>query len=393
MMGFDGRTCNQQISRMISDYRIGGVILFERNTGSPKDIAALTNALQKKSHDIPLLIAIDQEGGRVNRLAPPFTQFPTQTCLGHYFNETHSVQYAYQFGEAIAEELKAVGISMNLAPVLDINTNPRNPVIGDRAFGSDPLTVSELGLAVIAGFQDNGILACGKHFPGHGDTSQDSHKTLPRVDHNLERLTQVEIKPFVHAIRNGLSCVMTAHVLYSGLDRRNPATLSEKIVNRLLRKVLGYSHIVMTDDLEMKAIEETYPIEEVAVEALRIGVDILLICHSHEKQVMAWEAVMKAVEKKRLSKDIILESVERIRSIKAYFLKNIKPVDVREALNIVGCAEHQEIARILRAYTGKNSLSTPLSAGTTHSLFDSRRSHRVKRSNSRLIKSSHPPSL
>lgn len=381
MVGFTGRTVTKEVAEMVSRYGAGGVILFERNLGSPAEIAALTNALQALSKTIPLFIAVDQEGGRVCRLKRPFTQFPPAAALGRAFRASHSVRHTYRVGEVIARELKAVGITMDLAPVLDIHTNPKNPVIGDRALGTDPATVSELGLALVAGLQDNGVMACGKHFPGHGDSSEDSHVALPTVEHGIERLSDVEMRPFVHAFRNGLSCLMTAHVLYPKLDDRHPATLSEKIITNILRKTLGYKSLVMTDDLEMRAIEGALPVDEAAVEALRAGVDIPLICHSHEKQVKAWEAVMKAVEGGRLPRTAVAQSAERIKGIKGYFLKNLQPVDPSAAAKIVGCREHQEAGRSLEAFTDDaGSPRTPRTAA------------RGRRPTSRPPKSSHPPS-
>lgn len=377
MVGIKGRTCDREVQEMVSSYGIGGIILFERNLGSLDDIVALTNSIQRHSPNIPLLIAVDQEGGRVSRLKAPFTQFPPPAFLGRCFQETHSVSHAYRYGEVIARELRAVGITMNLAPVLDINTNPKNPVIGDRALGTDPVTVSELGLAVTAGLQDNGVLACGKHFPGHGDTNEDSHAVLPRLAHDIERLTQIEMRPFVHAFRNGLSCLMTAHVLYTSLDAHRPATLSEKIITHILRRALGYSSLIMSDDLEMKAVEEQVPVEEAAVEALRIGVDILLICHSREKQVKAWEAVMKSVESGKLPREHLMQAVGRVKNIKAYFLKNTKPSDARTAGKIVGCREHMEAARAVQAYVSQKSLASSPA--------------RRRRTMARPTKSSHPP--
>ncbi|MFY9269428.1 MAG: glycoside hydrolase family 3 N-terminal domain-containing protein, partial [Candidatus Manganitrophaceae bacterium] len=193
MVGFDGTTPSKTIQELIAKDRIGGVILFSRNIKDPLQCAKLTESLQKLSTDAPLFIGIDQEGGRVSRLPPPFTQFPAARVIG----ERDSIDLTYRTASAMAKELATVGINMNFAPVLDVDTHPKNPVIGDRSFGKSPTLVAKHGLAVIAAHTDQKIIACGKHFPGHGDTSADSHKTLPRIDHPLHRLVDLELKPFI----------------------------------------------------------------------------------------------------------------------------------------------------------------------------------------------------
>ena len=229
--GFDGLKPSDEIKGLIKDYNIGGVILFSRNIKDPAQTARLCNSLQEISKT-PLFICVDQEGGKVSRLPKPFTQFAGNAAIG----KSNSVKLAYAFGEITAKELKAVGINANFAPVLDVNTNPDNPIINERAFSNNPNSVSRFGLAVIAGLQDNGVIACCKHFPGHGDTSLDSHYQMPVVEHSIERLNEIELLPFKHAAENDVAAIMTAHVLYKGLDEKYPATLSKKIIHDLLRK-------------------------------------------------------------------------------------------------------------------------------------------------------------
>ncbi|HSG04997.1 MAG TPA: beta-N-acetylhexosaminidase, partial [Nitrospiria bacterium] len=252
MFGFHGRSPGKAIERFIKEFHVGGVIVFSRNLQNPAQTAKLTNALQAATPKMPLFIAVDQEGGRVSRLPKGFTIFPSSARVA----SGHSAPLVYQAAEITAKELRAVGINMNFAPVLDIDTNPDNPIIGDRAFGSDHETVSTMGLTALAGLQDNRVVACGKHFPGHGDTSADSHNELPEVGHTLQRLGDIELRPFVHGIQNGLASIMTAHVMYPKVDPDNPATLSPKIIKGILRNQFRFKGVVVTDDMEMRAITD-----------------------------------------------------------------------------------------------------------------------------------------
>lgn len=227
MMGFAGTTVSKDLASFLKTYTPGGVIVFRRNLESVQQMVDLTNGLQNLSPASPLLIAIDQEGGRVSRLPAEFTIFPPCGQLGR----CNSSELAYSAAATIAKELRAVGINMNMAPVLDVNSNPDNPVIGDRAFGATPEIVGEMSLATIGGLQDNRVVACGKHFPGHGDTATDSHKELPVVDAGIQRLRDTEFPPFQQAIRHGVASLMTAHVLYRALDSDAPATLSSAVIS------------------------------------------------------------------------------------------------------------------------------------------------------------------
>lgn len=337
--GFDGLKPSEEIKGLIKDYNIGGVILFSRNIKDPVQAAKLCNSLQEMAKT-PLFICIDQEGGKVNRLPKPFTQFAGNAAIG----KSNSVKLAYAFGEITAKELKAVGINTNFAPVLDVNTNPDNPVINERAFSNNPNSVSRFGLAVIAGLQDNGVIACCKHFPGHGDTSLDSHHQMPVVEHSIERLNEIELLPFKHAAENDVAAIMTAHVLYKGLDEKYPATLSKKTIHDLLRKEMGFKGLVITDDLEMKAISDNYAIGEAAIGALSAGADIILVCKSYERQKEVRDAVLRAVKDNIITEKRIDESIERITAVKKHFLKETK-ADLKKINDIVGIGKHQNIAK------------------------------------------------
>ncbi len=347
VIGFAGTSPPARLKRLIQKERIGGVILFSRNIESPKQLHSLTTTLQKwagPSDRGGLLIGIDQEGGRVQRLPKPFTQWPPLQRVG----ACHSHEPAYRMGQAIALELQAVGINLDFAPVLDVGTATKNPIIGDRAFSDDPTAVAALGLAFICGLQDHGVIACGKHFPGHGDTSVDSHKALPVVKATADTLMAREIMPFRHAIANRLATIMTAHVRYPALDPDWPATLSPMILTTLLRQTLGFDGVVFTDDLEMKAIADHWPPGEAAVQAIRAGADSLLICKEETVQEEVLESLRRAAEKRTLKADHIAQSLARLDRLNTHFLHRRRP---RLPASIIGCKQHRALAERLAAQT------------------------------------------
>lgn len=347
MVGFAGTGPTKAVLKLIKEFHLGGVILFTRNLKSPAQTAKLCNALQAQSQKMPLLISIDQEGGRVSRLPKGFTIFPGGAKLA----ACQSPPLVYRVAEATAKELRAVGINMNLAPVLDVNTNPANPIIGDRAFGASATLVSTLGLTMIAGFQDNNVIACGKHFPGHGDTGVDSHKELPRVAQGLQRIREVELRPFAHTIQNGLASIMTAHVLYPELDPDEPATLSKRIITGLLRDGMGFKGVVVTDDLEMAAISDLHGPGEAAVKAIEAGVDLILICHDEDKQFEAMDAVARAVKKKRISEARLDQSLLRLLQLKEKFILPHQPADLTKVKEVVGSSSHKHLLQEIKEKT------------------------------------------
>ncbi len=290
-VGFDGTSPSPEVLELIRR-GVGGVILFARNLVDAEQVAALVGAL-KRAAGRPLLISIDQEGGRVARLRAGhgFTELPPMRRLGEAGDE----RLAFDLGALLGRELRAVGIDQDYAPVVDVDTNPRNPVIGDRAFSADPERVGRLGAALARGLQSAGVAACAKHFPGHGDTSQDSHLVLPRLPHPLERLRSVELPPFTALARAGVAAVMTAHVVFEPLDPVRPATLSPPVL-RLLRETCGFEGACVSDDLEMGAISATVAIEEAAPGAVAAGVDQLLVCRTPALQHRAIDALRRAVE-------------------------------------------------------------------------------------------------
>ncbi len=349
MLGFLGTSIDAEFAELSATYRPGGVIVFSRNLTDANQIVALTNDLQRRAAAAPLLIAIDQEGGRVSRLPNEFTIFPPCATVGR----CGSADLAYQAAAATAKELRAVGINMNMAPVLDVHSNPANPIIGDRAFGTNPATVSALGLATIKGLQEHGVVACGKHFPGHGDTATDSHKELPRVEAPRERLERIELPPFRDAVAQGVASLMTAHVLYPALDPALPATLSPTILTGLLRERMGFDGVVFTDDLEMHAIIDHYGVGDAAVRAFLAGADILLVCKDYGRSVAAMEAIRSAVADGTIPAARVEASLRRIRRLKERFLAAGAPVDAARAREVVGHPAHRTLLDRIRDAGGR----------------------------------------
>ncbi len=339
MIGFDGTDLSPELTSWIQEYQPGGIILFTRNLVDAEQIARLTNSLQELSTSSPLLMAIDQEGGKVSRLPRGFTIFPPAATVA----ACGTPSFAYQAAAATARELRAVGFNMNMAPVLDVNTNPSNPIIGDRAFSGDPEHVCTFGNATISGLHDHGVIACGKHFPGHGETTKDSHKELPVVTLSRERLEQIELRPFRSAIAHGLQTLMSAHIHYPALDNTVPATLSHTIMTNLLREQLGFTGVILSDDLEMNAIAEHTSMGNAAVRSIQAGVDLILICHQQSRQAEAIEAIEQAITKGDISIERLEASLSRIATLKERFLLPYVPIDYPNISKIVGSSHHQSL--------------------------------------------------
>ncbi len=273
--GFEGLELPEDLAGLIAAGRIGGVVLFARNIGDPEQVRNLNAALHACApEDAPLLIAIDQEGGRVQRLLDPWTQWPPMQRLG----ETDDPELTAAVARALAVELLDLGIGLDFAPCVDVDTNPANPIIGDRSFGSEPTRVAAHAAHFIRAMQDAGVASCAKHFPGHGDTACDSHLELPRLDHDLARLHAVELPPFAAAVEAGVASIMTAHVLFPAVDAKRPATLSPDVM-AILREELAYDGVVFSDDLEMKAIADHHSPAAMVDGCLEADVDSLLACN------------------------------------------------------------------------------------------------------------------
>jgi beta-N-acetylhexosaminidase len=348
-------TITAEMRSLAREFQLGGVTLFKRNIEAPEQVAELAYELQSLSSDLPLWVAVDQEGGRVARLRAPFTEWPPMATLGRSGDEA----LAERFAAALAAELRAVGVTLDYAPVLDIHTNPRNPIIGDRALGEDADTVARLGAAIVRGLQKNGVAACGKHFPGHGDTSVDSHLALPLVEHPPDRIRRVEGVPFREAIRSGVAFIMTAHILVPSLDEERPATLSPTIVRGMLREELGFDGVILSDDLEMKAIADTYTVADAAVQAIAAGCDGVLVCRalseerSRDAEVhgQVLEALVHAVEDGRIPFTRAEDALARNRRAKERFLAApVMPGRQPALRHVLGNDAHRRIADEMARY-------------------------------------------
>jgi beta-N-acetylhexosaminidase len=340
-VGFPGKTLSEEARELVAR-GVAGVILFARNVGTPEEVCALTRAVKTVRHE-PALVAVDQEGGPVRRLREGFTDFPALSALG----ASDDLELGRELGAMLGRELAAVGIDWNLAPVLDVDTNPKNPVIGVRSIGSDPERVARLGVAFALALEAAGVASCGKHFPGHGDTELDSHHALPRLAHDLERLRAVELVPFAHAARAKLASIMTAHVLFSAVDPLFPATMSRPVLTGLLREELGYDGLVVSDDLEMKAILDHFGLEEAVVRGVSAGVDLFLVCHSAERADAAIRALVRAVERGTLERARLEAAERRVAAFRARFAA---PPRDRADLSALDTPAHRAIAERLRAF-------------------------------------------
>ena len=338
-----GTTITPELRALAREFQLGGVILFNRNIEAAEQVAELAHDVQSLAAETPLWVSVDQEGGRVARLKAPFTEWPPMAVLGRSGDPT----LASRFGAALAAELRAVGITLDYAPVLDIHTNPKNPIIGDRALADTAERVGQLGAAIVSGLQANGVAACGKHFPGHGDTSVDSHLDLPLVEHPPDRIRRVECVPFRDAIAAHVAFIMTAHILVPALDEDLPATLSARIVKGLLRDELGFPGVIVSDDLEMKAIANTWTVPDAAVQAVAAGCDALLICSGDvDVQARALEALVHAVEDGRIRRTALDDTQKRLRLAKERFLAAPVGVPLRgqDLRRVVGCDAHRRVA-------------------------------------------------
>lgn len=341
--GFEGRELPEGLARRLSSDALAGVILFRRNLGALEDVAALTRAIHRCAPARSPIVSLDQEGGRVARLDAPIVKLPPMRRFG----EHGDARLTERAGEVLGAQLAAVGFNVDFAPVLDVDTNPDNPVIGDRSFGRDPSTVIEHALAFARGLEGAGVAACGKHFPGHGDTDLDSHLALPRVSHARERLDRIELAPF-RAARGALSAIMTAHVVFDALDPEIPATLSRRVLTGLLRGELGYEGIIISDDLEMKAVFDRWGVEESAVRAIDAGADLLLICRHEALVERAIAALAARAREDAAFLDRLRDADRRLDAFRARLtVPDVEPALVRGAIESDAARAFEEAVRAL----------------------------------------------
>ncbi|WP_228101014.1 beta-N-acetylhexosaminidase [Paenibacillus donghaensis] len=314
LVGMDGTASSDATRELLSKYHVGGFIFYKNNIESTQQALKLFNDLKKdnKSNPIPLWMSVDEEGGRVSRMPNEFMKVPSSRAIG----SKNSTELAKGIGNILGRELAGFGLNMDFAPVLDVNSNPKNPVIGDRSFGNKAELVSRLGIAAMEGIREQKVVPVVKHFPGHGDTSVDSHIGLPVVNHDLARLRQLELVPFKAAVEHQADVVMIAHLLMPRIDPDHPASFSKKVITDLLRGELGFQGVVISDDMTMGAIEKNYDIGKASVNAILAGGNLILVGHDYEKEKTAINALKKAVEGGRISEDMLNNRVYAILKLK-----------------------------------------------------------------------------
>jgi beta-N-acetylhexosaminidase len=349
VFGFHGKAPSAGIKELIRQNHVGGIILFSRNMGTKEEIIKLNQELQKEAkeagHPYPLFICVDQEHGVVRRLEGGTTVFPGAMVLG----ATGDPNVAYDTALATAKELKALGFNWNFAPSVDINNNPFNPIIGTRSYSDDASIVSTFGIAAMKGMQAAGVITSLKHFPGHGDTTFDSHVDLPIVPHNMERLVEIEFKPFQEGIEAGADSIMSAHVCFPSIEERIncPATLSSSAMTGILREQMRFDGVVISDNMEMNAISSTIGTARGAVEAIKAGVDMIIVSHQADVQLEVIHAVSEAVKQVEISKDRFEEALDRVTKLKTKYLSwgdDSYTASLQERISVIGCPPHQEMA-------------------------------------------------
>lgn len=341
MTGISGTQLSATEKAFLEENDIGGVLLFSHNFESPGQLAELVNSIQTCRSEYPLLIAVDQEGGRVVRFKKNFTQFPAALDVA----STDSPKLCFSVAKIMAEELLACGVNVNLSPVCDIYTNKQNKVIGDRSYGTDEEEVSKYVTAMIRGFQTHNLISCAKHFPGHGDTSKDSHFDLPIVKTEMSELREREFQPFIKAIKARVEIVMMAHLIVDAIDSDLPTSLSPKAYE-ILRNELKFNKVIISDDMQMKAIADHFGTGDAAVMAISAGADIIEYKDMDQAQI-ALNALKEAYRTKKIKNAMILEKNQRILNLKKTYLSSYKPIYIPDISKVVGKKDNLEFAEEL----------------------------------------------
>lgn len=347
VMGVAGLALTADEKKFIVENNIGGVILMGRNAKEPKQVYDLCSEIQSLRHQTPektpLFVSIDMEGGRVARLKAPFTQWPPLKKLG----DLDSPSVSFSFAKSMGQELKAVGINLDFAPCVDVFSNPKNTVIGDRSVSSDPEMVAKHASALIRGYMKADVIPCAKHFPGHGDTIIDSHEDLPVEQADMNSLNDRELIPFKKSFKSRLNMLMTSHILFPKVDPEWPVTLSEIFLKKFLREELRYRGLIISDDLDMKALAKNYGREAIPVRALQAGVDLLLYCNEPESPPSALEGINKALTDGKLKKADLENSYKRILAMKKDCIINPDPVPWQDATYWIGHADHFKLSQAI----------------------------------------------
>jgi beta-N-acetylhexosaminidase len=345
LVGVPGTELSPASREFLEDYQPGGIIYFAHNYETPALVAEMSEEIQStrdRQRNLPLFISVDHEGGKVQRFRKQFTHFPEPVEIG----DIGSPKLAFMVAEVMAKELRAVGVNLDYHPLCDIHTRASNPVIGRRAFGMDDELVSKMASAMVRGFVANGVISCVKHFPGHGDTTVDSHYELPKVNEPWDDLMKRELKPFIRAIKSRVDMIMTAHILNSALDPIYPATLSMSTITQRLRKELRYERLVITDDMQMDAVAKHFGEEDMIALAINAGCDVILYRHE-EKGRKAMDTAFKFLREGRISAENVEASYARIKEVKNRMLLPYAAPDMAN-LNVIGCEAHQEVLRMVQ---------------------------------------------
>lgn len=335
--GISGLHLTEDEKLFIADQNIGGIILFKHNYTDPAQLAELINEIQTLRDEYPLFISVDQEGGRVQRFKTHFIQLPSMFKLA----QLDSPKFTFDVHNALGAELSACGVNVNFSPCCDIWSNENNKVIGDRAFGRSVDSVEKHVSAAIRGLQASNVLACAKHFPGHGDTTKDSHFDLPYVKKTIDELRGFEVQPFIKASKSRIEFVMMAHLVVDALDKNFPCTLSKEAY-KFLRSELKYQKIIITDDMEMQAITKSYTTGEAAQMALSAGADIVMY-RTVEKAKEAYFSVRDAIKKQSLKNQVIGDKITRVLDCKKRFFKEYKPIYIPDVAKSFFDQKHKSL--------------------------------------------------
>ncbi|MBU3111380.1 beta-N-acetylhexosaminidase [Clostridium lacusfryxellense] len=325
IVGLDGYSLGTDISNLIKEFKVGGVILFSNNVKNSNQLLGLINSLKSinSQNKTPLFISVDEEGGRVSRMPNDIKKLPSSQIIA----KKNDSNLSFNIGKVIGEELNLFGFNMDFAPVLDINSNPNNSVIGDRSFGNNVNIVNKLGIKTMEGIISNNVIPVVKHFPGHGDTLVDSHVGLPVVNKDLSKLNEFELLPFKEAIKKKIDTIMVSHILLNKVDATNPSSMSKAVITGILRESLKFQGVVITDDMTMGAIIKYFDIGDASVKSINAGSDIILVCHGYNNELKVINSLKAAVLSNVIKESRLDESVYRVLKLKEKFNINNDSID------------------------------------------------------------------
>lgn len=342
LIGIAGGSVDADTRALIKEIQPAGFILFSRNVEEPAQVRELNRELASLVDErTPAILSVDQEGGRVQRIKDGASRLPPLRHLGN----VDSLEITAAYARLLANEVRAMGFNLNWAPIADVDSNPGNPIIGDRSFSRDPYAVAKHVAQYIESTQELGVMACAKHFPGHGDTATDSHLTLPTVEKDIPELTEVELRPFVSAIQAKVATMMTAHVVFPAWDEGRPATMSKRILSEILRTEMGFEGLIVSDDLEMKAVRGRYPLREQLDQACKASVDLFLVCKEPGLQQESFEELVRLQEDDKAHDQLAIDAMARLQATRERFFLEAPQAPGMEVLD---SAEHKELLAMIQ---------------------------------------------